>query len=162
VKFYDGDGNDDLKEFLQYINIKDFLNTLVENDILESITENYSIDCFNKCEWASSWLSGVFINTKYAKDILVYDGFFRDSQHSWIEYKGYFIDITLSQFIDDVPQIAILKKEEALNEIDYQMDTFWERFKTTKRNLFKYIEEGYAGDFVYRLDSVKEYMREAS
>lgn len=100
----------------------------------------------------------VYLSVQNMLTIYIYEGFFQNQHHSWIEFKDYFIDITLAQFIKDAPKISVLKKQDVLNEKDYQMDVYHDFFRTSKKHIYEYVYQGNCADFIYNLPNIKDFI----
>jgi hypothetical protein len=83
---------------------------------LDHITGDYSQDTFNLCGDASVWLANKLITKE--KDIFITVGDFKHldhwTDHLWVEWDEFIIDLTLAQFISNSPKIAVVEKTNKL------------------------------------------------
>lgn len=125
------------KKFDFDINPEHFIQWLEKED--EDITGNYNLDVMHMCEYACLYISMLLYNEKLKGDMIIHYGKFGAYDHYWIgyEYEGkeYYIDLTLKQFLDTAPKLAIC---EAHNERMVRS--------------YSYIEDG------YKKLSIKDYV----
>lgn len=79
----------------------------------EEVTGDYKWDCNSMCEYACLFVAMLFHDKKLKGELKIYYGKFGFWEHYWIGYlidgQEYFIDLTLKQFIEDAPELAITK-----------------------------------------------------
>lgn len=85
----------------------------------QDVGSSYKNDVSSMCEYACLYIAMMFYNKELESEPVIYCGNFGFWEHYWIGYvwKGqeYFVDLTLAQFVDDSPKLAISK---AINELD--------------------------------------------
>ena len=96
------------------INPAKFMEWLKEED--EEVTGDYRMDCASMCEYGSLYILMLLSKKKLKGVLKIVSGNFGFWDHYWISYtyKGveYFIDLTLKQFMDDAPKLAISLAKE--------------------------------------------------
>jgi len=98
-----------------YIDPQHFMRWLASVQPDEPITGNYQIDCSNMCEFACLYLGlKLYDKPRIIDRMRMYYGRFGGWEHYWASYinhsdEEYFVDLTLRQFIDDAPELAIVK-----------------------------------------------------
>lgn len=98
---------DDFKEFLDKINPDTFLQEMLNLGQIKRITGNYSADCYHLCKNAVAWVLSQLKELWFIEEFVLIDGYFDHREHSWIQIGDYYLDMTLAQFIQGCPKIAI-------------------------------------------------------
>lgn len=85
----------------------------------EEVTDDYKYNVSKMCEMSCLYIAMLLSNKELESVPVIYYGNFGFWEHFWIGYvwKGqeYFVDLTLAQFKDDAPKLAISK---AIKELD--------------------------------------------
>lgn len=97
----------DFKMVLKKINPDKFLEDMLKVGELGFISENYSDDCFHLCRNSVAWIIKQLLHEYYVYDIKIIEGYFDHKDHCWIQLGDYYIDMTLAQFANNCPKIAI-------------------------------------------------------
>lgn len=91
------------------INPDHFIKWLELEGELEGTT--YKEQCASMCEYSCLYLAMKFFNQPMKGMLRLVCGNFGFWEHWWVEYsvdgKVYIIDLTLQQFVDDAPRLAI-------------------------------------------------------
>lgn len=79
----------------------------------EEITGDYKVDCASMCEYGSLYILMLLRDKKLKGNLKMVSGNFGFWGHYWISYvyngEEYFIDLTLKQFVENAPKLAISK-----------------------------------------------------
>lgn len=112
INFYEDCG--ELSEILNPFKFKDFmLNTPIAEIIELTKEHSYEDFCVDLCENAVSWSILQFLQNDYSLDnIFVHEGTFNNYHHCWLSVDDYYVDLTLLQFLVDVPELSITKNNE--------------------------------------------------
>jgi len=78
---------------------------------LDGITDNYGEDVYQLCNNAVAWMIIKLQGTSDYYCAEVCRGEFEGRDHTWMKFNGYYIDLTLAQFIE-APRIAITRVTE--------------------------------------------------
>lgn len=100
---------DDFEEFLSELSPDEFIKDMESVGELNYVTGDYSIDCSKLCRNSVAWVFKKLMNTFYIFEFEIIEGYFNRLDHCWIKVGNYYLDLTLSQFIEDAPKIAITK-----------------------------------------------------
>ena len=77
------------------------------------VVGNYKIDVSSMCEYSCLYVFMMLSDAKLKGDMKIYYGKFGFWEHYWLGYtldnQEYFIDLTLQQFNENAPKIAISK-----------------------------------------------------
>jgi hypothetical protein len=77
----------------------------------EEITGNYNIDCASMCEYAILYISMLLHDKELKGNLIIRSGSVGAFDHYWMEYayegETYFIDLTMQQFDESAPKLAI-------------------------------------------------------
>lgn len=110
-----------IKKILSCININDFKNILHQHYGFDLETLNsspYEDIVYNKCRVAVMYILGAI--GRKNKDLLctvgVAVGHVNSNWHCWLSTYDYYIDLTLKQFNDSVPELVIIKRNKAEKE----------------------------------------------
>jgi len=100
---------------LKNIDPRDFLYDMQKMGYIKSgnISGDYSRDVSQLCQDASLWLANKLDdpeNTKIITGTFMWEGWIC-LHHVWLEYREFYIDMTLSQFLTGVPKIAVSEKK---------------------------------------------------
>lgn len=100
------------EELGEFINPDDFVNRMKELGQIDNISGDYSSDIYKLCRNSVAWFIIQIRNNCpiYLEEIQIAEGTFMGKDHSWIQIGDYFVDLTLSQFIDS-PKLAICKSK---------------------------------------------------
>ena len=83
----------------------------------EEVIGDYKIDVYSMCEYSCLYASMMLSDKQLKGDMKIYYGKFVFWEHYWLGYtfngQEYFIDLTLQQFNENAPKLAISK---AINE----------------------------------------------
>jgi len=98
------------KDFDFKINPSHFLRWLkAEGE--EVIRGNYKLSVSSMCEYSCLYIAMMLSDKQLQSRPKIYSGNFGFFDHYWIGYvfdgQEYFIDLTLMQFVDDAPKLAI-------------------------------------------------------
>jgi len=92
----------------------------------EDVTGDYKYNVGSMCEYSCLYIGMLLNGVKLNGDMKIYYGKFGFWEHYWIGYvyegMEYFIDLTLMQFIDDSPELAISKLSNEPNGYSFLSD----------------------------------------
>lgn len=79
----------------------------------EDVVGDYRIDVGSMCEYACLYVAMMLHNIDLRGEFRILYGQFVGWSHYWLLYsvdgEDYFIDLTLKQFIDDAPKVAVTR-----------------------------------------------------
>lgn len=101
--------DEDFKKFISLLNPTEFIQDMWQRGELEHTSKVYGENCYRLCNNAIAWCIEKLIDTPYIYQIKVVEGEFKGEDHTWFKVGEYYVDLTLAQFVDDAPEIAITK-----------------------------------------------------
>lgn len=96
----------------KYLNPEVMINDFTVHDEDYEVTGSYCKDVCTMCRNATAWaiLKLRDGHSEMLNDLEIIDGNFGFMEHTWLVYKSkYYIDLTLAQFKQDAPKLAILE-----------------------------------------------------
>jgi hypothetical protein len=115
----------DFTKFCKYLDTRKMLKDLQEIGELKTITADYGNDVYNLCHNSVGWIIKQLAKTHYIYEIKVATGRFQNKDHSWLIVGNYNVDLTLAQFINCCPELAITSIED---KIGYEADSILDPF----------------------------------
>lgn len=114
IKYIDPITIEDFEDLVKKLNPNKFLKDMIDCKELDEITNNYSYDCCQLCHNSIAWALKQLHGSLYFYSIEVAYGRFVFGEHSWLKLGDYYIDLTLAQFRNEAPKIAITLVTEGI------------------------------------------------
>jgi hypothetical protein len=115
----------------KYLNPEIMINDFTVYDEEYEVTGSYYEDVCSMCRNATAWAILQLQNkhSEILNDLEIVDGNFGWMEHTWLVYKGkYYIDLTLAQFKQDAPKLAILEVSDDIRT-EKRMDVLSDNHK---------------------------------
>ena len=113
--------NTDIEEELySFLNPQEFLKEMKKIGELKRISNNYGNDVYKLCRNSIAWAIKRLQNSFYLYEIEFVEGTFRGNDHAWMKVGNYYLDLTISQFIN-APEFAVCEISEG-KKFGYEPD----------------------------------------
>jgi len=114
-----------LEDVIMAFDPKGFMERMKEIGMIGK-ERGYAHDCYNLCRNATAHVIAelkkmdTIESYLFLEEMVIADGSFGFRPHTWIVLGDYYIDLTLKQFMEEAPELAITLKEESGTFGNYQ------------------------------------------
>jgi hypothetical protein len=110
-----------IKTIKTIIKVEDFIQDLKDQNLINDEEKEYEFLVKNMCNNAAAFMYGKILDNVPVNEIKFFNchnGYYKNTQHSWVSYNNKVLDLTLKQFNNEVPDFYIgsLPKEFTIRE----------------------------------------------